>query len=71
MLLNKTKDSRLEASLPVDGDPEVMTSYRTGLYGILTFFLATKVLVRISEGAWIQGKFYCDNEQVVKRVNKV
>ena len=71
IILNKTNDTRIESSLPVDGSPETMTSYRTELYGILVMSLSLKVLIATSPGAEVQGAFYCNNEQAVKMVEEI
>ena len=40
VIVNRTNDTKMEASLPVHGAPEVMTSYRTELHGIMAMSLA-------------------------------
>ena len=61
----------MEASLPVNGAAEEMTSYRAELFGILALLLITATLMRSNRDAVIRGTIFCDNEQAVKRVNEI
>ena len=66
-----TDEKSLEASLPVNGSPETMSSYRTELAGILAMHLATRVIIKCSKDTDISGEFYCDNLRAVERINEV
>lgn len=66
-----TDEKSLEASLPVDGSPETMSSYQTELAGILAMHLATKIITNRSKDTDLSGEFYCDNLRAVERINEV
>lgn len=61
----------VEGSLPVDGAPEDMNSYRTELAGILAILLVIKTLQGKSPQCSTTVHIYCDNESAVHQVNQV
>ena len=72
VLMEKTEDGRrLEGTLPVDGAPEKMHSYRTELAGILAILLAIRAVLSESTNSQITGTVYCDNMRAVQRLNEL
>ena len=55
VILNKTTDQRVEASLLVDGAPEAMMSHRAELMGILAMCLVTQILINGNKAAQVRG----------------